>query len=101
MLVAEEKGQRDMTAPSESLSAAEHAAIAVQHPSISTAASIISADFFKDVRLFICVYDRAFSPMTDAMSVVRKKRRQKVAGSLKMKMPTITAPAAPMPVHTG
>ncbi len=27
------------------------------------------------------LYDIVFSPMTDAMSVVRKNRRQKVAGS--------------------
>ena len=35
------------------------------------------------------------------MRVVRKKRRQNVAGSLKMKIPTKTAPTAPIPVHTG
>ena len=40
------------------------------------------------------LYDIVFSPMTDAMSVVRKNKRQKVAGSLKMKMPTTTAPTA-------
>lgn len=39
--------------------------------------------------------------MIDAMRVVRKNSRQKVAGSLKMKMPITTAPTAPMPVHTG
>ena len=38
--------------------------------------------------------------MIDNMSVVKKKRRQKVAGSLKMNMPTTTAPTAPIPVHT-
>lgn len=39
--------------------------------------------------------------MIDAMSVVRKNNRQKVAGSRKMKIPTTTAPTAPMPVQTG
>ena len=39
--------------------------------------------------------------MIEPINVVRKKRRQKVAGSLKMKMPTSTAPTAPIPVHTG
>ncbi len=39
--------------------------------------------------------------MIEAIKVVRKKIRQKVAGSRKMKMPTMTAPTAPMPVQTG
>ena len=30
-----------------------------------------------------------------------KNNRQNVAGSLKTKMPTITVPTAPIPVHTG
>lgn len=30
-----------------------------------------------------------------------KNRRQKVAGSLKKRIPIMTAPTAPMPVHTG
>ena len=43
----------------------------------------------------------ALSPIIEAMSVVRKNNLQNVAGSLKMSMPTSTAPTAPMPVHTG
>jgi len=39
--------------------------------------------------------------MMEAISVVMKKRRQKVAGSWKKMMPTSTVPTAPMPVHTG
>ena len=39
--------------------------------------------------------------MMEAVRVMMKKRRQKVAGSWKMKMPTRTEPRAPMPVHTG
>lgn len=35
------------------------------------------------------------------MSVVMKKIRRKVAGSLKKSMPTMTAPTAPIPVQTG
>ncbi len=31
---------------------------------------------------------------------LKKKTRQKVAGSLKIKIPTITLPTAPIPVHT-
>lgn len=46
-------------------------------------------------------YDSALRPMIEPISVVRKKSRQNVAGSLKMKMPMTTAPTAPMPVHTG
>ena len=46
-------------------------------------------------------HDNALRPMIEPINVVRKKRRQKVAGSLKMKMPTSTAPTAPIPVHTG
>ena len=42
-----------------------------------------------------------FSPMMDAISVVRKNSRQNVAGSLKMNMPTSTAPTAPIPVQKG
>jgi len=34
------------------------------------------------------------------MRVVRKKRRQKEAGSLKTKIPTKAVPTAPIPVHT-
>lgn len=37
----------------------------------------------------------------ERMRVVRKKMRQKVAGSWKNSMPITTAPTAPMPVHTG
>ena len=39
--------------------------------------------------------------MIERIKVVMKKIRQKVAGSLKKRMPTITAPTAPIPVHTG
>lgn len=35
------------------------------------------------------------------ISVVIKNNRQNVAGSLKNKMPIITVPTAPIPVHTG
>ena len=35
------------------------------------------------------------------MRVIVKNKRQKVAGSLKIKIPMITVPTAPMPVHTG
>ena len=44
--------------------------------------------------------ETVLSPTIEAISVVRKNSRQNVAGSLKMKMPTSTAPTAPMPVHT-
>ena len=46
-------------------------------------------------------YEMIFSPMMDAISVVRKNSRQNVAGSLKMNMPTSTAPTAPIPVQAG
>lgn len=45
-------------------------------------------------------FDTIFRPMIEAMSVEIKKRRQKVAGSRKNRMPTNTVPTAPMPVHT-
>ena len=35
------------------------------------------------------------------MRVVKKNNHQKVAGSRNMTIPTITAPTAPIPVHTG
>jgi len=41
-----------------------------------------------------------FNPATEAMSVKRKNIRQKSVGSLKKIIPTITVPAAPIPVHT-
>lgn len=37
----------------------------------------------------------------ESMRVVKKKIRQKVAGSWKTKMLRSTAPTAPMPVQTG
>lgn len=37
----------------------------------------------------------------DTISVVRKNNLQKVTGSRNMKIPTSTAPTAPIPVHTG
>lgn len=46
-------------------------------------------------------YPKIFRPMIERIKVVMKKIRQKVAGSLKKRMPTITAPTAPIPVHTG
>lgn len=46
-------------------------------------------------------HDSDFSPIIDPISVVRKNSRQNVAGSLNMKIPTITAPTAPIPVQTG
>lgn len=53
--------------------------------------------------MFVGLYysETIFRPMMEAVRVVIKKRRQKVAGSWKMKMPTSTEPRAPMPVHTG
>lgn len=44
--------------------------------------------------------DTAFNPTMDAIRVKRKNRRQKLAGSLKNKIPTNTVPTAPIPVHT-
>lgn len=44
--------------------------------------------------------ETAFSPTIEPMSVKIKNNRQKVAGSLKMKIPTRAVPTAPMPVHT-
>ena len=41
------------------------------------------------------------SPIIDAISVVRKNTLQNVAGSRNTKIPTNTAPTAPIPVHTG
>lgn len=38
--------------------------------------------------------------MIDAISVLKKKILQNVAGSLKTKIPTKTVPTAPMPVQT-
>lgn len=38
--------------------------------------------------------------MTEAINVVIKNSRQKVAGSLKIKIPTNTVPTAPIPVQT-
>ena len=46
-------------------------------------------------------YEMILSPTMDAMSVVMKNKRQKVADSLKKKIPTSTVPTAPMPVQTG
>lgn len=44
--------------------------------------------------------ETTFNPITEAISVVIKNRRQKSAGSLKRKIPTSTVPTAPMPVQT-
>jgi hypothetical protein len=44
--------------------------------------------------------DIAFNPTMEPMRVVRKKILQKVAGSLKNKIPIKTVPTAPIPVHT-
>ena len=38
--------------------------------------------------------------MIEQINVVRKNNRQKSVGSLKIKIPTITVPTAPTPVHT-
>ncbi len=38
--------------------------------------------------------------MIDIINVLMKKTRQKVAGSLKIKIPTSTLPTAPIPVQT-
>lgn len=40
------------------------------------------------------------SPIIEAIKVPIKNNRQKVAGSLKYKIPIITVPTAPIPVHT-
>lgn len=40
-------------------------------------------------------------PTIDNIKVVMKNNRQNVAGSLKNRMPTMTVPTAPIPVHTG
>lgn len=44
--------------------------------------------------------DTAFNPIMEAMSVAMKKRRQKLAGSLKTKIPIMAVPTAPIPVQT-
>lgn len=43
----------------------------------------------------------SLSPMTDAMRVKQKNRRQNVAGSRNTTMPMSTVPIAPIPVHIG
>lgn len=45
-------------------------------------------------------YDTNLSPIIELIRVVRKNNLQKVAGSLKIKIPTSTIPTAPIPVHT-
>ena len=46
-------------------------------------------------------HDNVFNPIIDPMRVVKKNNLQKVAGSRDMRIPTSTAPTAPIPVHTG
>ena len=41
-----------------------------------------------------------FKPTMEIIRVLRKKIRQKLAGSLKIKIPSRTVPTAPIPVHT-
>ncbi len=41
-----------------------------------------------------------FNPTIEAINVAIKNSLQKSAGSLKKRIPMITAPTAPMPVHT-
>ena len=41
-----------------------------------------------------------FKPTIEIISVLRKKMRQKLAGSLKIKIPSRTVPTAPIPVQT-
>lgn len=48
----------------------------------------------------VIVYETAFNPTIDAISVVIKNKRKKVAGSLKKMIPTNTLPTAPIPVQT-
>ena len=43
----------------------------------------------------------SFNPITEPISVQIKNSRIGVAGSLKNRMPRITVPTAPIPVHTG
>ena len=41
-----------------------------------------------------------FKPTIEIIRVLRKKIRQKLAGSLKIKIPSNTVPTAPIPVQT-
>jgi hypothetical protein len=41
-----------------------------------------------------------FNPIIDPIKVKRKNTRQRVAGSLKNRIPAIAVPAAPIPVQT-
>lgn len=41
-----------------------------------------------------------FKPTIEIIRVLRKKIRQKLAGSLKINIPSNTVPTAPIPVHT-
>jgi hypothetical protein len=41
-----------------------------------------------------------FKPTMEIIRVLRKKIRQKLAGSLKINIPSNTVPTAPIPVHT-
>lgn len=51
--------------------------------------------------LISVIYDITLSPTTEAIRVKMKNSRQKVTGSLKIRMPMMTVPTAPIPVHTG
>lgn len=46
-------------------------------------------------------HPKTLSPIIERIRVVIKNIRQKVAGSWKNTMPTMTVPTAPIPVHTG
>ena len=58
--------------------------------------------FSFSIRLIPMQYqcDTAFNPIIEAISVAMKKRRQKLAGSLKTSIPIIAVPTAPIPVQT-
>lgn len=49
---------------------------------------------------YLMVFEVRFNPITEIISVVRKKIRQKETGSLSSKMPAITAPDAPIAPQT-
>ncbi len=63
---------------------------------------MVSTVFLTEFETFCTPYqDKAFNPIIETMSVVKKNNLQKVAGSLNMNIPISTAPTAPIPVHTG
>lgn len=55
----------------------------------------------RDFVAHMTTHDRDLRPIIEPIRVVRKNNRQKDMDSSKIKIPTSTAPTAPMPVHTG